>query len=63
MAYNPDTARGQAERLMVKFLWEQTGISETQALELIQSLGMERSSLLREAREISKDLRKLGENR
>lgn len=38
------------ELLMVRYLCEQTGITEKQAKELIRQLGLDQSALLREAR-------------
>ena len=42
--------RRAGELFMVRYLCEQTGITEKQARELIRQLGLDQSSLLREAR-------------
>ena len=50
MTQNRDAARLKAEQEMARLLRRQTGIAEETALSLIRDLGLDRNSLLREAR-------------
>lgn len=48
------TDKPGSNEALITYLRQQTGVTETQARDLIKVLGTDRPSLLREAREIAK---------
>ncbi len=54
MKHNNGTERAKLEAQIVMYLCLETGITEDQARVLIRDLGLDKNSLLREAREVRK---------